>query len=51
VFAYEPPERIVFSWDSNPMSQIESDLDKTSEVAAHAFARSVPAVAVAVEVA
>ena len=33
MLAYEPPERIVFSWDINPMWQIESDLDKTSEVA------------------
>ena len=32
VLAYEPPKRIVFSWDINPMWQIESDLDKTSEV-------------------
>lgn len=32
VLVYEPPDRIVFSWDINPMWQIESDLDKTSEV-------------------
>jgi uncharacterized protein YndB with AHSA1/START domain len=32
VLAYEPPERIVFSWDINPMWQIETDLYKTSEV-------------------
>ena len=32
VLAYEPPDRIVFSWDINPMWQIETDLDKTSEV-------------------
>jgi uncharacterized protein YndB with AHSA1/START domain len=32
VLAYEPPERIVFSWDINPRWQIESDLDKVSEV-------------------
>ena len=32
VLAFEPPERIVFSWDINPMWQIETDLDKTSEV-------------------
>jgi uncharacterized protein YndB with AHSA1/START domain len=32
VLAYEPPARIVFSWDINPMWQIETDLDKASEV-------------------
>jgi len=32
VLAYEPPDRIVFSWDINPRWQIESDLDKVSEV-------------------
>jgi uncharacterized protein YndB with AHSA1/START domain len=32
VLAYEPPDRIVFSWDINPQWQIEIDLDKTSEV-------------------
>ena len=32
VLAYEPPDRILFSWDINPNWQIESDLAKTSEV-------------------
>ena len=32
VLAYEPPNRVVFSWDINPQWQIESDLGKTSEV-------------------
>jgi uncharacterized protein YndB with AHSA1/START domain len=32
VLAFEPPERVVFSWDISPRWQIESDLDKTSEV-------------------
>jgi uncharacterized protein YndB with AHSA1/START domain len=32
VLAYEPPDRIVFSWDINPQWQIEADLEKTSEV-------------------
>jgi uncharacterized protein YndB with AHSA1/START domain len=32
ILAYEPPERVVFSWDINPQWQIESDLEKTSEV-------------------
>jgi uncharacterized protein YndB with AHSA1/START domain len=32
VLAYEPPDRVVFSWDLNPQFQIESDPDRTSEV-------------------
>jgi uncharacterized protein YndB with AHSA1/START domain len=32
VLAYEPPTRVVFSWDINPQWQIESALEKTSEV-------------------
>ena len=32
ILAYEPPHRIVFSWDISPQWQIEKDLDKTSEV-------------------
>ena len=32
VLAYEPPERVVFSWDISPQWQIESDPEKTSEV-------------------
>jgi uncharacterized protein YndB with AHSA1/START domain len=32
VLAYEPPDRIVFSWDIDPRWQIETDLEKTSEV-------------------
>jgi len=32
VLAYEPPSRIVFSWDISPQWQIETDLKKTSEV-------------------
>jgi uncharacterized protein YndB with AHSA1/START domain len=32
VLAIEPPNRIVFSWDISPRWQIETDLDKTSEV-------------------
>ena len=32
VLAYEPPGRIVFSWDISPQWQIETDLAKTSEV-------------------
>jgi uncharacterized protein YndB with AHSA1/START domain len=32
VLAYEPPERVVISWDINLQWQIESDPAKTSEV-------------------
>lgn len=32
VLAYEPPERIVFTWDITPHWQIETDLAKASEV-------------------
>jgi uncharacterized protein YndB with AHSA1/START domain len=32
VLAFEPPDRVVFTWDISPHWQIESDLDKTSEV-------------------
>jgi uncharacterized protein YndB with AHSA1/START domain len=32
VVAYEPPERIVFTWDISPQWQLETDLSKTSEV-------------------
>lgn len=32
VLAYEPPDRVVISWDINPQWQIETELEKTSEV-------------------
>ncbi len=32
VLVYEPPNRVVFSWDISPHWQIESDRGKTSEV-------------------
>jgi uncharacterized protein YndB with AHSA1/START domain len=32
VLAYEPPERVVFSWDISPHWLIETDLARTSEV-------------------
>jgi uncharacterized protein YndB with AHSA1/START domain len=32
VLAYQPPNRVVISWDISPSWQIESDLAKTSEV-------------------
>jgi uncharacterized protein YndB with AHSA1/START domain len=32
VLAYDPPERLVISWDIGPTWQIETDLDRASEV-------------------
>ena len=32
VLAYEPPDRVVFSWDISPQWQLEADPDRTSEV-------------------
>jgi uncharacterized protein YndB with AHSA1/START domain len=32
VLEFEPPNRVVFSWDISPRWQIETDPDKTSEV-------------------
>lgn len=32
MLAYEPPDRVVISWDISPRWQIETDPDRTSEV-------------------
>ena len=32
VLAYEPPDRVVFSWDISPQWQLETNLERTSEV-------------------
>jgi uncharacterized protein YndB with AHSA1/START domain len=32
IVAYEPPNRVVFTWDIGPTWQIETDLTRTSEV-------------------
>jgi len=32
VLAYEPPDRVVFSWDIDPRWQVETDPERTSEV-------------------
>jgi uncharacterized protein YndB with AHSA1/START domain len=32
VLAYDPPSRVLFSWDIGPTWQVEDDPDKTSEV-------------------
>jgi len=40
VLAYEPPDRIAFTWDISPFWQIETDLEKTSEVEVRFVAES-----------
>jgi uncharacterized protein YndB with AHSA1/START domain len=40
VLAYEPPNRVVISWDISPQWQIETDRDKTSEVEVRFIAES-----------
>jgi uncharacterized protein YndB with AHSA1/START domain len=32
ILAYDPPERVIFSWDIGPTWQVESDPENTSEV-------------------
>jgi uncharacterized protein YndB with AHSA1/START domain len=32
VLAYDPPNRVVFSWDISPYWQVETDVERTSEV-------------------
>ena len=32
ILAFDPPDRVVFSWDISPQWQIEPDPDRTSEV-------------------
>jgi uncharacterized protein YndB with AHSA1/START domain len=32
VMAYEPPDRLVFTWDISPQWRLESDLERASEV-------------------
>jgi uncharacterized protein YndB with AHSA1/START domain len=40
VLAYEPPNRVVISWDISPRWQIETDAAKTSEVEVRFIAES-----------
>lgn len=49
VLAYEPPHRMVFSWDISPRWQIETDPDRTSEVEVRFIAESAERTRVDVE--
>lgn len=40
VLAFEPPDRVVVSWDISPYWQVETDLDHTSEVEVRFVAES-----------
>ena len=40
VLAYEPPHRVVFSWDIDPQWQIEKDPNRTSEVEVRFFSET-----------
>lgn len=40
VLAYEPPVRVVFSWDISPYWQLEADEAKTSEVEVNFFSEA-----------
>ena len=40
VLAYDPPDRVVFSWDISPRWQIETDPALTSEVEVRFFAET-----------
>jgi uncharacterized protein YndB with AHSA1/START domain len=40
ILAYEPPDRVVFSWDISPHWQIEINSDLTSEVEVRFFAET-----------
>ncbi len=40
ILAYEPPDRVVFSWDISPQWQIDSDPDHASEVEVRFIAES-----------
>jgi uncharacterized protein YndB with AHSA1/START domain len=40
VLAYEPPDRVVFTWDISPAWEIETDLERASEVEVRFIAES-----------
>ena len=49
VLTYEPPERIVFTWDISPHWQLETDLSRASEVEIRFIAESEERTRVALE--
>ena len=49
VLTYEPPERIVFTWDISPQWQLETDLSRASEVEIRFIAESEERTRVALE--
>jgi uncharacterized protein YndB with AHSA1/START domain len=49
VLAYEPPDRVVISWDINPQWQLETDLEKTSEIEVRFIAETPERTRVALE--
>ena len=40
ILAYQPPDRVVFSWDISPRWQLETDPSQTSEVEVRFFAET-----------
>jgi uncharacterized protein YndB with AHSA1/START domain len=40
ILVYEPPDRVVFSWDISPRWEVEPDADRTSEVEVRFVAES-----------
>jgi uncharacterized protein YndB with AHSA1/START domain len=49
VLAYEPPDRVVFSWDIDPRWQLETDPERTSEVEVRFVAEAADRTRVALE--
>ncbi len=49
ILAYDPPDRVVFSWDISPYWQVETDPDRTSEVEVRFSAESPDRTRVALE--
>lgn len=49
MLVYEPPERVVISWDISPHWQLETDLEKTSEFEVRFIAEGVDRTGVELE--